>query len=127
MLNNVFKVDLKRKNAEIICNMLTSLVSIVNIEQLLNNLSNFNEIFSKNVTYVNIKRHKKTVLHKLSRKCIFGKTTWGGVKLKNGIHFKMESILNVTNLLKPTFFKESINSKICMFLVPMYPEYQDIP
>ena len=35
--------------------------------------------FQKNVTYDNIKSHKKPGLHPLSRRYIFGKTT-GGVK-----------------------------------------------
>ena len=42
-------------------------------------MRNFNEIFRKDVTYDNIKSHKKPGLHPLSEKCIFGKTTgWGG-------------------------------------------------
>ena len=39
----------------------------------MNDLKNFNETFRKDVTY-NIKRHKKAVLHPLSRKYIFRKT-----------------------------------------------------
>ena len=42
---------------------------------LLNNLSNFNEIFGKDVTYDNVKSHKKRGLYPLSRRCSFGKTT----------------------------------------------------
>ena len=44
---------------------------------------NFTEIFRKDVTYDNIKSHKKPGLHALSRKCISGKTTGegGGFKL----------------------------------------------
>ena len=42
----------------------------------------FNEIFRKDVTYDNIKSHKKTVVHPFSTKLFFGKTT-GGVKWNN--------------------------------------------
>ena len=42
---------------------------------LLNNLANFDKIFSKNEIYGNIKRHKKPWLHPFSRKQIFGKST----------------------------------------------------
>ena len=74
-----------KENAEAICYMLTSLVSlqegndkkieklikIGNIEEenslyLLNELSNFNEIFSEDVTYDNIKSPKKTGIHDFS-------------------------------------------------------------
>ena len=57
----------------------------VNFEgsNFLNNLRKFNEAFSKDVTYDNIKSRKKAEVHPLSRKHIFGKTTQGrkGVKL----------------------------------------------
>ena len=43
----------------------------------LKNLRNFNEIFRKDVTYGNIKIHKKSGLHLLSRRYIFGKATRG--------------------------------------------------
>ena len=36
---------------------------------------NFNEIFRKDVTFDNVKNHKKTGLYSLSRRNIFGKTT----------------------------------------------------
>ena len=36
------------------------------------------EIFRKDVTYDNIKSHKKAELHSLSIRYIFGKTTGGG-------------------------------------------------
>ena len=74
-----------KENAEAICYMLTSLVSlqegndkkieklikIGNIEEenslyLLNELSNFNEIFREDVTYDNIKSPKKTGIHDFS-------------------------------------------------------------
>ena len=42
---------------------------------LLNDLSNFNEIFLKDVTYDNIKSRKKTGFHPLSRRYILEKTT----------------------------------------------------
>ena len=39
---------------------------------------NFNEIFMKDVTYDNIKSHKKSgTQNPLSEKCIFGKATEG--------------------------------------------------
>ena len=40
---------------------------------------NFKEIFRKNVTYGNIKSHRKLGLHPPSRKRNFGKTAKGGV------------------------------------------------
>ena len=46
-----------------------------NSSYLLNNLMNFNEIFRKDVTYDNIKIHKKTGSHPLFRKYIFRKST----------------------------------------------------
>ena len=45
---------------------------------LLSDMINFTEIFRKDVTYDNIKSHKKPGLHALSRKCISGKTTGEG-------------------------------------------------
>ena len=39
------------------------------------------EIFRKDVTFENIKSHKKPGLHLLFRRCIFQKTASGGVKL----------------------------------------------
>ena len=39
----------------------------------MNDLRNFNETFGKDVTYYNIKRHKKAALHPLFRKYIFEK------------------------------------------------------
>ena len=41
----------------------------------MNNLSNFNEIFRKDVTYDEIKSHKKPVFHPLFSRYIFGETT----------------------------------------------------
>ena len=46
-------------------------------------MTNFNGIFRKDVTYDNIKSHKKPGLHPLSRRYIFGKTI-GGVGVKRG-------------------------------------------
>ena len=40
----------------------------------LHDLSNFKEIFKKDVTYDNIKSHEKPVLHPLSRRYILAKT-----------------------------------------------------
>ena len=37
--------------------------------------------------WINIKSHKKARLHFLSEKCIFGKTTGGGVKLTSPLSF----------------------------------------
>ena len=42
-------------------------------------MSNFNEILRKDVTYDNIKIHKKAGLHPLSRRCILEKTTGGQI------------------------------------------------
>ena len=47
-------------------------------ENDLNDLSNFNEIFGKDVAYDNIKSHKKPGVYPLSERCSFGKTTGGG-------------------------------------------------
>ena len=57
-------------------------MKIVNIQEenpyLLNELRNFNKIFKKDVTYDNIKSHKKnTGLRHLSKKNIFRKTKRG--------------------------------------------------
>ena len=41
-------------------------------------MRNFNEIFRKDVTYDNVKSHKKPGLHPVSRRYIFGKATRGG-------------------------------------------------
>ena len=51
---------------------------------LLNDLRNFNEIFRKDVTYDNIKSHKKPVLHPLSRR--FFLENYRGVKLPPPLH-----------------------------------------
>ena len=102
LLNNLFEVCWKWKNADIICYKLTPLVSlqqkskipffvknpkkwwesikIANIDRdLLNSLRNFNEIFRKDVTLTcdNIKSHKKPVFHPLFRRYIFQKTAGG--------------------------------------------------
>ena len=55
-------------------------MKIVNIDggkssYLLKDLRNFNKMFRKDVTYDNIKSHKKKELHPLSRRYIYGKTT----------------------------------------------------
>ena len=55
-------------------------MKIVNIDKgkplyLPNDLRNFNKTFRKDVTYDNIKSHKKTGFHPLYETCIFGKTT----------------------------------------------------
>ena len=44
---------------------------------LLNGLMSFNEIFRKDVSYDNIKRHKKTRFHPFIRRYIFRETTGG--------------------------------------------------
>ena len=80
-------------NLDVICNLSTSLaflqqenvkkskklVNVVNIEEenLLNELRNSNEIFRKDVTYDNIKSHKRADLHPFSKKHIFGRTASG--------------------------------------------------
>ena len=45
---------------------------------LLNDLSNYNDIFRKEVAYDNTKSHKKSGFHSFSRKHIFRKTTVEG-------------------------------------------------
>ena len=42
-----------------------------------NDMMNFNEIFRKNITYVDIKSQQKLGLHPFSRKHNFGKTRGG--------------------------------------------------
>ena len=58
------------------------LAKLVKIEEKssgpLNNQMKFNEIFSRYVTYDDIKSHKKSGFHPLSRKHNFGKTVRGG-------------------------------------------------
>ena len=44
-------------------------------------MRDFNEIFRNDVTYDNVKSHKKPRLHPSTRRYIFGKTTGVGVKL----------------------------------------------
>ena len=52
-------------------------------------LRNCNKNFMRDVTFDNIKSHKKPGLHTLSRRYIFGKTTGGGgVKLTPTQPFK---------------------------------------
>ena len=46
-----------------------------NSSYLLNDLRNFNEIFRKDVTYDNIKGHKKTGFYPSFRRYFFRKTT----------------------------------------------------
>ena len=52
------------------------MIFIINFLYLLHDLRNSNEIFGKDVTYDNIKSHKKKKkwLHPLCRRNIFGKT-----------------------------------------------------
>ena len=45
---------------------------------LLNDLMNFNKIFSKDVAYDNIKNNKRAGFHPPSRKQIYGKNTGEG-------------------------------------------------
>ena len=45
-----------------------------NLHRFLNDSRSFNKSVWKNVTYDNIKSHKKTWIHRLSRRCIFEKT-----------------------------------------------------
>ena len=51
-----------------------------NSSYLLMDLSHFNEIFRKDVTFNNIESHKKPGFNPLFRRYIFQKTT-GGIKL----------------------------------------------
>ena len=104
------------KNADILCNMLTSLVSlqqgnvkkseklikIVNIVEkkywyLLTNLRNFNETVRKDVTYDNIKSHKKTGCYRISEEHIFGKTKREGGKLTSPSLFRVNINLKCVN------------------------------
>ena len=61
----------------------------------MNELRNFIEIFRKDfrkdVTYDNIKSHKKPGLHLFSEKNIFGKTTGGGSNCPPS-HFRVNCI-----------------------------------
>ena len=53
-------------------------------------MRNFNEIFRKDVTYDNIKSHKKTGFHSLFRRYIFGKTTGGSNRPPAFLRLKTE-------------------------------------
>ena len=59
----------------------------------MNELRNFNEIFRKDVTYDNIKGHKKVGFHPHFRRHIFGKVVLGlhGI-IENIHHFVVSSI-----------------------------------
>ena len=76
-----------------ILKMLTDLGNLENLDEKLikilkmlsekifissNDLSNFNEIFSKDATYDNIKSHKKPGLYSLCRRCTLEKPQAGG-------------------------------------------------
>ena len=118
MLNNLFKVCWKWKNAHIICYKLTSLVSLqqgkkskklIKIDEnskywqrknshVLKNLSNFNKTFRRDVTYVIIKSHKKTRTSPSLRKIHFS-NIYRGVKLTH-------SLFRVKLLQKKQFRKQ---------------------
>ena len=52
-------------------------MKIANILNLLNKFRNFNKVFREDITYDNIKSHKKPGFHPLFRRYIFRKTTEG--------------------------------------------------
>ena len=109
LLNNLFKVLLKRKNADMNCYKLTSLVSLW--QENVKKSKNFSKLmkignidreilhifwttwelqwkfqkrcdFQKRISEKNIKSHKNPVFHSFFRRYILGKTTGGGgVKL----------------------------------------------
>ena len=70
---------------------------------LLNNLRSFDEIFRKDVTYDNIKSHKKARFHPLFRMYIFRKNT-RGIRLNPLPTFLG---LNIHFLPKPTLYDVS--------------------
>ena len=105
LLNNLFKVLLKRKNADMNCYKLTSLVSLW--QENVKKSKNFSKLmkignidreilhifwttwelqwkfqkrcdFQKRISEKNIKSHKNPVFHSFFRRYILGKTTGGG-------------------------------------------------
>ena len=65
---------------------------VIRLEVHLNNLRNLNEIFRKDVTYDNIKCHKKLEFHPLCRRYIFRKTTGEG-QIDSPSRFRVKSLL----------------------------------
>ena len=78
---------------------------------VLNDSRNFNDIFRKSVAYDNIKSHKKTGFHSLSRKHIFGETT-GVVKLTPPVFLGLKVLVKG---LCPEFFSCS-SWEVCKVL-----------
>ena len=72
-LNNLYKVGWRKKNADIVCYMLTPLVYL---QQGNNKKTEIEEV--KNVPFGNVKNQKKPGFYPLSRKRSFGENTvWG--------------------------------------------------
>ena len=73
---------------------------------LLKDLRNHNEIFMKDVSYHNIKSHKKPGLHRSYEKQIFGKATVGGqIDAPIPSHFRVKTRLIMTIKKLITFYK----------------------
>ena len=68
-------------------------------------LRNFNDIFRENVTYHNIKNHKKPV-YPLSKRCIFGKPQKGECRIDT--HYK-NIVENASSYLRS--FMEILTAK----------------
>ena len=127
MLNNLLKVGWKWKNADIICYILTSVVSLwkENVKNCKKNMKIEGENFQlfwttwrfsvkfleKVWLIILIKVTKKAGLHPLSRKCIFGRTTG-----------------DISNWF-PSYF--SVNQHLCILfllysVVPQIKKYGDL-
>ena len=74
MLNNLFKVCWKWKNADVISFFVTRKFQR-KFSYFLKDMRNLNAIFRQDVTYDNVKSHKEAWVHPLFRRYIFGKTS----------------------------------------------------
>ena len=76
---------------------------------LLSNLTNFSEVFRKDVTYGNIKSREKSGFHPLFRRYTFGKATNGGGSQINPTNLFRVKRLYLTVLKLRSFKKDSNN------------------
>ena len=118
MLNNLSRVGWKQISADIDFYMLTSLVSLQqeNSKKSKKSLKFFifheqrkDTQISKDVAYDNIKSHKITGFHPLSRENIFEKTTVGAnwLSLRAFLVLQREQPLEGATFLQKDFFQNS--------------------
>ena len=82
---------------------------------ILNDLTNFNEIFRENVTY-NIKSHKKSGLYLFFKKDSSGKTN--GYLLSYLVLFNLDNVRKYLNKPQPNYgFKKILLKQSRMFLM----------